>query len=134
MKPARCFRDLASFRNRQKRLQQNRRYAVDIHNEILERVSWLSYSPSRVLGWASFPVGRFNRKLLWDSSDRLTFLVFEFSGCFLGPCPAASLEDSLVRSISSPIRSEARYRRLRASPPHKIRRSLHRHLRQTCQR
>jgi hypothetical protein len=40
MKPARCFRDLASFSNRQKRLQQNRRYAVDIHNgKILERVS-----------------------------------------------------------------------------------------------
>src|ERR1700733_4325072 len=39
MKPARCFRDLASFSNRQKRLQQNRRYAVDIHNgKILERL------------------------------------------------------------------------------------------------
>ena len=50
MKPASCFRDLASFRNRQKRLQQNRRYAVEIHNgTILERVSWLSYSPSRKL-------------------------------------------------------------------------------------
>jgi hypothetical protein len=46
MKPASCFRDLASFSNRQKRLQQNRRYAVKIHNgTILERVSWLSYSP-----------------------------------------------------------------------------------------
>ena len=33
MKPARCFRDLASFSNRQKRLQQNRRYAVEIQNE-----------------------------------------------------------------------------------------------------
>src|ERR1700730_12913070 len=33
MKPASCFRDLASIRNRQKRLQQNRRYAVDIHND-----------------------------------------------------------------------------------------------------
>jgi hypothetical protein len=50
MKPASCFRDLASFSNRQKRLQQNRRYAVEIHNgTILERVSWLSYSPSRRL-------------------------------------------------------------------------------------
>jgi hypothetical protein len=50
MKPASCFRDLASFSNRQKRLQQNRRYAVEIHNgTILERVSWLSYSPSRKL-------------------------------------------------------------------------------------
>jgi len=45
------------------------------------------------------------------SSDRLTFLVFEFSGSFLGPCPAASSEDSLVSSISSPIRSEASYPR-----------------------
>jgi hypothetical protein len=34
MKPASCFRDLASFSNRQKRLQQNRRYAVDIHNDV----------------------------------------------------------------------------------------------------
>ena len=33
MKPASCFRDLASFSNRQKRLQQNRRYAVEIHND-----------------------------------------------------------------------------------------------------
>src|SRR5260370_39039076 len=33
MKPASCFGDLASFSNRQKRLQQNRRYAVDIHND-----------------------------------------------------------------------------------------------------
>jgi hypothetical protein len=33
MKPASRFRDLASFRNRQKRLQQNRWYAVEIHNE-----------------------------------------------------------------------------------------------------
>src|SRR3984893_9683308 len=50
MKPASCFRDLASFSNRQKRLQQNRRYAVEIHNgTILERVSWLSHSPSRKL-------------------------------------------------------------------------------------
>jgi hypothetical protein len=50
MKPASCFRDLASFSSRQKRLQQNRRYAVEIHNgTILERVSWLSYSPSRKL-------------------------------------------------------------------------------------
>ena len=50
MKPASCFRDLASFSHRQKRLQQNRRYAVEIHNgTILERVSWLSYSPSRKL-------------------------------------------------------------------------------------
>jgi hypothetical protein len=50
MKPASCFRDLASVSNRQKRLQQNRRYAVEIHNgTILERVSWLSYSPSRKL-------------------------------------------------------------------------------------
>src|SRR5260370_31816326 len=50
MKPASCFRDLASFSNRQKRLQQNRRYAVEIHNgTILERVSWLSSSTSRRL-------------------------------------------------------------------------------------
>ena len=50
MKPASCLRDLASFSNRQKRSQQNRRYAVEIHNgTILERVSWLSYSPSRKL-------------------------------------------------------------------------------------
>jgi hypothetical protein len=43
MKPASCFRDLASFRNRQKRLQQNRRYAVEIHDgTVLERISWLS--------------------------------------------------------------------------------------------
>ena len=50
MKPASCFGDLASFSNRQKRLQQNRRYAVEIHNgTILERVSWLSHSPSRKL-------------------------------------------------------------------------------------
>src|SRR6266404_3307857 len=33
MKPASCFGDLASFSNRQKRLQQNRRYSVDIHND-----------------------------------------------------------------------------------------------------
>src|SRR5271155_1825366 len=33
MKPASCFGDLASFSNRQKRLQQKRRYAVDIHND-----------------------------------------------------------------------------------------------------
>src|ERR1700720_2924351 len=33
MKPASCFGDLASFSNRQKRLQQNRRNAVDIHND-----------------------------------------------------------------------------------------------------
>src|ERR1700730_15400641 len=33
MKPASCFGDLASFSNRQKRLHQNRRYAVDIHND-----------------------------------------------------------------------------------------------------
>jgi hypothetical protein len=33
MKPASCFRDLASFSNRQKRLQQNRRYAVEIHSD-----------------------------------------------------------------------------------------------------
>ena len=32
MKPASCFRDSAGFSNRQKRLQQNRRYAVKIHN------------------------------------------------------------------------------------------------------
>ena len=32
------------------------------------------------LGLASFLVGRFNRKLRRDSSDRLTFLVFELSG------------------------------------------------------
>jgi hypothetical protein len=31
--PACCFRDLASFSNRQKRLQQNRRYAVEIQND-----------------------------------------------------------------------------------------------------
>src|SRR4029077_7385197 len=50
MKSASFFRDLASSSNRQKRLQQNRRYAVEIHNgTILERVSWLSYSPSRRL-------------------------------------------------------------------------------------
>ena len=50
MKSVSCFRDLASVSNRQKRLQQNRRYAVEIHNgTILERVSWLSYSPSRKL-------------------------------------------------------------------------------------
>jgi hypothetical protein len=43
MKPARRFRDLASFSNRQKRLQQNRWYAVEIHKgTILERISWLS--------------------------------------------------------------------------------------------
>src|SRR6266436_2687672 len=42
MKPASCFRDSAGFSNRQKRLQQNRRYAVEIHNgTILERVSCL---------------------------------------------------------------------------------------------
>ena len=64
-----------------------------------------------VLGWASFPVGTFKRKLRWAWSDRLTFRVFEFSGCFLGPCPAASLEDSLMSSISSPIRFEASYPR-----------------------
>jgi hypothetical protein len=50
-------------------------------------------------------------QLLWDSSDRLTLLVFEFSGCFLGPCPAASWEDSPVSSISSLIRCEASYPR-----------------------
>jgi hypothetical protein len=33
MKPASRFRDLASFRNRQKRLQQNRRYAVEVHKD-----------------------------------------------------------------------------------------------------
>jgi hypothetical protein len=33
MKPPSCFRDLAGFSNRQKRLQQNRRYAVEIHND-----------------------------------------------------------------------------------------------------
>jgi hypothetical protein len=33
MKPASRFRDLAGFSNRQKRLQQNRGYAVDIHTD-----------------------------------------------------------------------------------------------------
>ena len=33
MKPASCFGNLASFSNRQKRLQQTPRYAVDIHND-----------------------------------------------------------------------------------------------------
>jgi molybdenum-dependent DNA-binding transcriptional regulator ModE len=45
------------------------------------------------------------------SSDRLTFLVFEFRECFLGPSPAASLADFLVSSLSSPIRSERNYLR-----------------------
>jgi hypothetical protein len=36
------------------------------------------------LGVGFFSCGKFNRKLLGDSSDRLTFLVFEFSGCSPG--------------------------------------------------
>jgi hypothetical protein len=45
MKPASCFRDLASFSNRQKRLQQNRRYTVEIHNgTILERIFWCLFA------------------------------------------------------------------------------------------
>ena len=50
------------------------------------------------------------------SSDRLTFLVFEFSGCFPGHSPAASWEDSLVSSISSPTRFEASYPRCLSAP------------------
>src|SRR5260370_42345057 len=38
MKPASCFRDLASFSNRQKRLQQNRRYEARIPLHALPQV------------------------------------------------------------------------------------------------
>jgi hypothetical protein len=39
MKPASCFRDLAGFSNRQKGLQQNRRYTVNIHNDYYRGVT-----------------------------------------------------------------------------------------------
>jgi hypothetical protein len=52
-----------------------------------------------------------NISVLLKSQERRSFLVFEFSGCFLGLCPAASLEDSPASSISLPIRSEASYPR-----------------------
>jgi hypothetical protein len=63
------------------------------------------------LGVGFFSFWDIQPEIAMDSSDRSTFLVFEFSGCFLGPSPAASLEDSLGSSISSPIRSEASYLR-----------------------
>ena len=63
------------------------------------------------LGVGFFSCWEIQEETLWNSSDRLTFLVFEFSGCFPGPSPAASLEDSLVSSISSPTRSAASYPR-----------------------
>jgi len=55
MKPASCFRDLTSFSNRQKRLQQNRRYAVEIHNddykgvtETAQAYAWAAARPVRL--------------------------------------------------------------------------------------
>jgi hypothetical protein len=39
MKPASRFGDLASFSNRQKRLQQNRRYTANIHSDDYQGVT-----------------------------------------------------------------------------------------------
>jgi len=49
MKPASGFRDLASVSNRQKRLQQNRRYAVEIHNDDYKGVT----ETAQAYAWAA---------------------------------------------------------------------------------
>jgi hypothetical protein len=113
MKPASCFRDLASFSNRQKRLQQNRRYAVEIQNDDLEPVFSLSYSPSRRM-WSlalhrkcnsriSFGIGyiasrrkdRFGlpERGFWLWSGALTSSTERFHGLIKGNC-------ALIRYIS----------------------------------
>ena len=53
-----------------------------------------------------------NISVLLKSQERRSFLVFEFSGCFLGLCPAASWDDSPVSSVNLPIRSEKSFPRL----------------------
>ena len=63
------------------------------------------------LGVGFFSCWEIQQKIATGLVRQINFLVFEFSGCFLGPCPAASWEDSLGSSTNSPIRSEASYPR-----------------------